>query len=65
MLVAPLRLRNLRADRDALPIQPSMQVESVLQRGENLDVLVNRTDDLRDQAHKFQIQGTQLRKRMW
>lgn len=37
----------------------------VLARGENLDVLVNRTDDLRDQAQKFQRQGTQLRKRMW
>ncbi len=40
-------------------------MERVLQRGENLDTLVNRTDDLQDQAHKFQRQGTQLRKRMW
>jgi hypothetical protein len=40
-------------------------VEQVLVRGERLDVLVDRTDDLRDQAARFQRQGTQLRKRMW
>jgi vesicle-associated membrane protein 7 len=40
-------------------------VEKVLVRGERLDVLVDRTDDLRDQAAKFQRQGTQLRKKMW
>eukprot|EP00882_Tetradesmus_deserticola_P005130 GHRQ01005403.1.p1 GENE.GHRQ01005403.1~~GHRQ01005403.1.p1 ORF type:complete len:271 (+),score=123.77 GHRQ01005403.1:462-1274(+) len=40
-------------------------VEQVLVRGERLDVLVDRTDDLRDQAARFQKQGTQLRKRMW
>jgi len=40
-------------------------VEQVLVRGERLDVLVDRTDDLRDQAAKFQRQGTQLRKKMW
>jgi vesicle-associated membrane protein 7 len=40
-------------------------VEQVLVRGERLDVLVDRTDDLRDQAQQFQRQGTRLRKRMW
>eukprot|EP00775_Hariotina_reticulata_P008912 gene8912-9089_t len=40
-------------------------VEQVLVRGERLDVLVDRTDDLRDQAQKFQRAGTQLRKKMW
>jgi len=40
-------------------------VESVLNRGERLDVLVDRTEDLRDQAQKFQRQGQTLRKKMW
>jgi len=40
-------------------------IESVLARGEKLDVLVDKTDDLQDQAQKFQRQGTMLRKKMW
>lgn len=40
-------------------------VESVLARGEKLDVLVDHTDSLRDQAQKFQKQGQTLRKKMW
>ncbi len=40
-------------------------VEAVLARGEKLDVLVDHTDSLRDQAQKFQKQGQTLRKKMW
>eukprot|EP00877_Chromochloris_zofingiensis_P007987 jgi/Chrzof1/3441/Cz12g25160.t1 len=40
-------------------------VEQVLARGEKLDVLVDKTDDLRDQAQKFQRKGATLRKKMW
>eukprot|EP00775_Hariotina_reticulata_P008911 gene8911-9088_t len=40
-------------------------VEKVLQRGERIELLVEKTDDLRNQAQMFQKQGKQLRSRMW
>lgn len=40
-------------------------VNQVITRGEKLDVLVDKTDDLRNQAEKFQKQGHQLRRKMW
>jgi hypothetical protein len=34
-------------------------------RGENLESIQGRTEDLQSSAAKFQAQGTQLRRRMW
>jgi vesicle-associated membrane protein 7 len=36
----------------------------VLERGERIELLVDKTDDLRFQAEKFQKQGKQLRQKM-
>lgn len=40
-------------------------IERVLERGEKIDLLVDRTDDLRNQAEAFQKKGRQLRNKMW
>lgn len=40
-------------------------INQVMVRGEKLEVLVDKTDDLRSQAEKFQKQGRQLRSKMW
>ncbi|BBN16565.1 vesicle-associated membrane protein 7 [Marchantia polymorpha subsp. ruderalis] len=40
-------------------------IEKVLDRGEKIEVLVDKTDNLRTQADNFQRQGRQLRRKMW
>eukprot|EP00877_Chromochloris_zofingiensis_P007989 jgi/Chrzof1/3443/Cz12g25180.t1 len=40
-------------------------IEKVLERGERIELLVDKTDDLRFQAEKFQKSGRQLRNKMW
>lgn len=40
-------------------------IEKVLDRGEKIEVLVDKTENLRFQAQDFQKQGTQLRRKMW
>lgn len=40
-------------------------IEKVLERGEKLEVLQDKTDDLRFQAEKFQKTGRQLRSKFW
>lgn len=40
-------------------------IDKVLERGERLELLVDKTDNLRFQADKFQKQGRSLRNKMW
>lgn len=40
-------------------------IEKVLDRGEKIELLVDKTENLRSQAQDFRQQGTQLRKKMW
>ncbi|KAG2452182.1 hypothetical protein HYH02_003213 [Chlamydomonas schloesseri] len=40
-------------------------IEKVLERGEKIELLVDKTDDLRNQAEQFQKKGRQLRNKMW
>ncbi|XP_027334444.1 vesicle-associated membrane protein 722-like isoform X2 [Abrus precatorius] len=40
-------------------------IEKVLDRGEKIEVLVDKTENLRYQAQDFRQQGTQLRRKMW
>eukprot|EP00897_Mesotaenium_endlicherianum_P010603 jgi/Mesen1/9571/ME000065S08998 len=40
-------------------------IDKVLQRGEKMESLVEKTDHLRDQAQNFQRQGQQIRRKMW
>jgi vesicle-associated membrane protein 72 len=40
-------------------------IDKVLNRGEQLEVLVDKTDNLRNQASEFRQTGTQVRRKMW
>ncbi|XP_008788949.2 vesicle-associated membrane protein 727-like [Phoenix dactylifera] len=40
-------------------------IEKVLDRGEKIELLVDRTESLQFQADSFQRQGRQLRRKMW
>lgn len=40
-------------------------IEKVLERGEKIELLVDKTDDLRFQAEKFHKTGRHLRSKMW
>ncbi|KAJ7546646.1 hypothetical protein O6H91_08G048800 [Diphasiastrum complanatum] len=40
-------------------------IEKVLDRGEKIELLVDKTENLRFQADNFQRQGRQLRRKMW
>eukprot|EP00850_Spirogloea_muscicola_P012899 SM000085S23249 [mRNA] locus=s85:183998:185686:- [translate_table: standard] len=40
-------------------------IEKVLDRGEKIELLVDKTENLRFQADNFQRQGRQLRSKMW
>ena len=40
-------------------------IEKVLERGEKIELLVDKTDALQNQAEQFQRKGKQLRRAMW
>jgi vesicle-associated membrane protein 72 len=40
-------------------------IEKVLDRGEKIELLVDKTENLRFQAQDFQKKGTELRRKMW
>ncbi|KAK1413682.1 hypothetical protein QVD17_35458 [Tagetes erecta] len=40
-------------------------IEKVLDRGEKIELLVDKTDNLRNQANEFKKQGTKMKRKMW
>ncbi|KAI4326388.1 hypothetical protein MLD38_031709 [Melastoma candidum] len=40
-------------------------IEKVLDRGEKIDLLVDKTENLHSQAQDFRQQGTKIRRRLW
>lgn len=40
-------------------------IEKVLDRGEKIELLVDKTENLHNQAQDFRTAGTQIRRRMW
>ncbi|XP_049363900.1 putative vesicle-associated membrane protein 726 [Solanum verrucosum] len=40
-------------------------IEKVLDHGEKIELLVDKTDNLRSQAQDFRQQGTKIRRKMW
>ncbi|KAK3414764.1 hypothetical protein EUGRSUZ_H00084 [Eucalyptus grandis] len=40
-------------------------IEKVLDRGEKIELLVDKTENLRSQAQDFKQQGTKIRRKMW
>ncbi|CAA7054067.1 unnamed protein product [Microthlaspi erraticum] len=40
-------------------------IEKVLDRGEKIELLVDKTENLRSQAQDFRAQGTKIKRKMW
>jgi vesicle-associated membrane protein 7 len=40
-------------------------IDKVLERGEKIDLLVDRTEDLSDSAHNFRYKSKKLKNTMW
>ncbi|KAI4364433.1 hypothetical protein MLD38_020526 [Melastoma candidum] len=40
-------------------------IDKTIDRGENLTILADKTQNLRDQAQAYRKQGTQIRRKMW
>ncbi|XP_024022635.1 vesicle-associated membrane protein 724 [Morus notabilis] len=40
-------------------------IDKAIDRGENLTILVDKTEDLRSQAQQYKSKGTQIRRKMW
>jgi vesicle-associated membrane protein 7 len=43
----------------------SQNIESLLERGERIDLLVDKTDRLGGNAHDFRVRSRNLRRQMW
>lgn len=43
----------------------SQNIESLLERGERIDLLVDKTDRLGGSAHDFRVRSRGLRRKMW
>ena len=58
-------LRNAQAEIDDVREIMSENIERVLERGERIDLLVDKTDRLGGSARDFRVRSTGLRRRMW
>eukprot|EP00250_Pteridium_aquilinum_P026752 c33534_g1_i1 orf=188-892(+) len=56
------RVKSTLSDVRGIVIE---NIEKILDRGEKIELLVDKTENLRFQADSFQRQGRQLRRKMW
>jgi len=58
-------IRNVQKEMDDVRDIMSENIERVLERGERIDLLVDKTDRLGGSARDFRVRSTGLRRRMW
>ena len=58
-------ITNVQQDIDNVKGIMTENIERVLERGENIDLLVNKTDRLGVGAHDFRVRSRGLKRRMW
>jgi vesicle-associated membrane protein 7 len=58
-------LASARREIDSVRDIMSQNIEQVLERGERIDLLVDKTDRLGGNAHDFRLRSRGLRRRMW
>ena len=58
-------IANVRAEMDNVRGIMNENIERVLERGERIDLLVDKTDRLGAGAHDFRVRSRGLRRRMW
>ncbi|XP_078072945.1 vesicle-associated membrane protein 8 [Mustelus asterias] len=61
----PEKLSNLQGQVDDVRGIMSQNIEKVLERGERLDDLIIKTDDLQATADSFQKTSTKIARKMW
>lgn len=59
------RINKVRAEIDEVKSVMVHNIETVLERGERIELLVDRTENLNQTAFKFKKQSTQLKRAMW
>lgn len=58
-------ISNVRGEIDNVRGIMSQNIESLLERGERIDLLVDKTDRLGGSANEFRIRSRGLRRKMW
>ncbi|KAI6247765.1 Vesicle-associated membrane protein [Erysiphe necator] len=58
-------IQNLQGEVDNVRGIMSQNIDSLLERGERIDLLIDKTDRLGGTAHDFRIRSRGLRRRMW
>jgi len=58
-------IRNVQREMDGVREIMTENIERVLERGERIDLLVDKTDRLGGSAHDFRVRSRGLRRRMW
>jgi vesicle-associated membrane protein 7 len=59
------KLRKVQSDIDQVKNVMVENLDAIIQRGEKIDTIVDRTSMLADESHHFLSQSTALRKKMW
>eukprot|EP01119_Soliformovum_irregulare_P008494 TRINITY_DN21614_c0_g1_i1.p1 TRINITY_DN21614_c0_g1~~TRINITY_DN21614_c0_g1_i1.p1 ORF type:complete len:262 (-),score=57.94 TRINITY_DN21614_c0_g1_i1:42-827(-) len=59
------KISKVKGDIDEVKRTMATNIEKVLERGEKIEVLVDKTDTLNQQAQSFKKKGTQLKRKMW
>jgi vesicle-associated membrane protein 7 len=58
-------IRNVQREMDDVREVMSENIERVLERGDRIDLLVDKTDRLGGSARDFRVRSRGLRRRMW
>ncbi|KAI3511527.1 hypothetical protein L2E82_29093 [Cichorium intybus] len=59
------KVAKVKAQVDEVKGVMMENIEKVLDRGEKIELLVDKTDNLRNQANDFKKQGTKMKRKMW
>lgn len=58
-------IQNAQGEIDNVRGIMSQNIETLLERGERIDLLVDKTDRLGGSAHEFRVRSRGLRRQMW
>ena len=58
-------IQNVQEEIDGVKGIMSKNIETLLERGERIDLLVDKTDRLGGSAHDFRVRSRGLRRKMW
>ncbi len=59
------KIQQMKKDIDETKNIMVQNIEKVLERGERIDLLVTRTEEMNEQSYKFKSGATELKKKLW